>query len=384
MLHQKQNKILDFLKHISAGVSDFWTSDLNQKTKNQDQTVHPSAYLYVNTIPVDQRPSRDLSPSPALKPETDNASLQNGDTSQSIGASVRASASAKTNQEIKYKRPPPRPPSLGSGSGTGLLFPSPPPPQISTAAAQQAERKEEGKRGTGEGEERKSLSTSPPPPSRPPVPLQGRGAPPLPPAPLGRTSSRKSTDWDKGRDKGQNPARKAEREGGAERGKEKTGSRAGLLGEEAGREDEEEKEDKQKSSPQCPTAAKKPSRPIPPPRTKPCLTDSPGCSSQAAGGPTNQSAGMRIPPPPSARRPDVSLYSPQGGAVLGPDPDSCSTSSTEEEAEPNQDQEQNHRYVPVSCSDITEELEVLHPHTEETRTEDTQECPTHKPEGGEI
>ncbi|KAK7904084.1 hypothetical protein WMY93_016691 [Mugilogobius chulae] len=38
-------------------------------------------------------------------------------------------------------------------------------------------------------------------------------------------------------------------------------------------------------------------------------------------------------PPSPGRRPDVSLYSPQGGAVLVTDPDSASTSSTEEETE---------------------------------------------------
>lgn len=43
--------------------------------------------------------------------------------------------------------------------------------------------------------------------------------------------------------------------------------------------------------------------------------------------------GSRLPPPSPGRRPDVSLYSPQGGAVLATDPDSASTSSTEEEAE---------------------------------------------------
>ncbi|GLD56366.1 ras and Rab interactor 3-like protein, partial [Lates japonicus] len=94
----------------------------------------------------------------------------------------------------------------------------------------------------------------------------------------------------------------------------------------------------QKVSPE--DKVKKPSRPVPPPRRKP---GSPGisvCPNQA-GGLVNQSAGMRVPPPSSARRPDVSLYSPQGGAVLATDPDSCSTSSTEEEGELSQEQEQN-------------------------------------------
>ncbi|KAE8277224.1 Ras and Rab interactor 3 Ras interaction/interference protein 3 [Larimichthys crocea] len=191
------------------------------------------------------------------------------------------------------------------------------------------------------------MSTSPPP-SRPPVPLQSRAAPPLPPAPLRRTSSRKSTDRDAGegreREKGQNPAKRVE---GGERGEEKTVSKSGLLSEGVEqennsqhpeeevkkdtekREKEDEKQekemvtdkedDKQKSSSQCPSLVKKPTRPVPPPRRKPCTPETPVCPNQAGGGSTNQSvgagAGMRVPPPSPARRPDVSLYSPQGGAV---------------------------------------------------------------------
>ncbi|XP_035530547.1 ras and Rab interactor 3-like [Morone saxatilis] len=104
----------------------------------------------------------------------------------------------------------------------------------------------------------------------------------------------------------------------------------------------DKEDEKQKSSSQCPPLVMKPSRPIPPPRRKPCSPDTPVCSNLAGRGLANQSAGTRVPPPSPARRPDVSLYSPQGGAVLGPDPDSCSTSSTEEEGELNQEQEQNH------------------------------------------
>ncbi|KAM6912800.1 ras and Rab interactor 3 [Xenentodon cancila] len=365
------------LEAISTMGPDFWTSDLNQQMKNQDHTIQPSVFMYVKPVPVEEPPSKDLHPSSTSKPETltkdtVTSSLQNGEGSQSIRPQVNAPT--KTNQEIKYKRPPPRPPSLGSGSGTGLLFSSTPALQISTAVTPQAEKKEEGKGGVGEGDERKSVSTSPPPPSRPPVPLQGRCAPPLPPAPLCRTSSRKSMEQETGREKGQNPAKKTEKEVGGERGKEKIGSRGGLVGEEAEQEAisqheedgvnksgvEEQKEDKgvkmvkedtPKSSPQCPPSTKKPSRPVPPPRTKPGFTDSPMCSSQAAGGLSNQSSGIRVPPPPSsARRPDVSLYSPQGGAALGPDPDSCSTSSTEEEGEPTQEQEQNHKSLAASRS----------------------------------
>lgn len=99
--------------------------------------------------------------------------------------------------------------------------------------------------------------------------------------------------------------------------------------------EQEVKMEEEESKPQRSSSTKKPSRPVPPPRTKPSA-----CPSQAQGRPANQSAGTKIPPP--IRRPDVSLYSPQGGAALGADLDSCSTSSTEEEAELNQEQEPNH------------------------------------------
>lgn len=254
----------------------------------------------------------------------------------------------------------------------GLLFSSPPSPHTSSSVTPAAERKEEGRGGVEQKEERKSMSTSPPP-SRPPVPLQSRGAPPLPPAPFRRTPSRKSSDREIGeereREKGQNPAKKTERDGGGERVVEKPGSKSGLLGEgdekenssqqeeevkkdreKREKEDEKEekemkmdkKEDKQTSSTQCPSS-KKPSRPVPPPRRKPCSLDAPVCPNQAGRGLANQSAGIRVPPPSPAQRPDVSLYSPQGGIVLGTDPDSCSTSSTEEEGDLNQEKEQNQK-----------------------------------------
>ncbi|XP_078031006.1 ras and Rab interactor 3 isoform X2 [Epinephelus lanceolatus] len=370
------------LEVISAMGADFWTSDLNQQAKDQDLVLdqsHSRLFLYVNPVPVEESPNKDLNPSSISK--LDNitnqnitSSLQNGEAPQKISTEVKGQTKTTTNQEIKYKRPPPRPPSLGSGMG--LLFSSPPLLHSSSSVPPAAERKEEGKGGVGEREERKSVSTSLTP-SRPPVPLQSRAAPPLPPAPLRRTSSRKSTDREVGegteREKGQNPAKKTEREGGGEggeRGEEKTGSKSGQLGEggeqenssqhqeeevkkdkeKTEKEDEKEEkemktdkeEDKPKSSSPCPPSVKKPSRPVPPPRRKPCSPDAPVCPNQAGGGLANQSAGMRVPPPSPARRPDVSLYSPQGGAVLGTDPDSCSTSSTEEEGELNQEQEQNH------------------------------------------
>ncbi|XP_042356886.1 ras and Rab interactor 3 [Plectropomus leopardus] len=365
------------LEVISAMGADFWTSDLNQQPKNQDLVFHQNQsrlYLYVNPVPVEESPSRELNPFSVSKldiitNQSTTSSLQNGEAPQKTSTEVKGQTKATPSQEIKYKRPPPRPPSLGSGMG--LLFSTPPSPHTSSSAPPAADRKEEGKGGLGEKEERKSVATSLTP-SRPPVPPQSRAAPPLPPAPLRRTSSRKSTDREVGegteREKGQNPAKKTERgEGGGDTGEEKTGSKSGQVGEggaqenssqhqeeevkEDKRKKEEEKEvktekeeDKQKSSSQCVPSVKKPSRPVPPPRRKPSSPDAPVCSSQPAGGGlANQSAGIRVPPPSPARRPDVSLYSPQGGAVLGTDPDSCSASSTEEEGELNQEQEQNNR-----------------------------------------
>lgn len=367
------------LEVISAMGADFWTSDLNQQAKSQDLVLdqnHSRLYLYVNPVTVEESPNKDLNRSSiskcdAVANQNITSSQQNGEAPQKVSPEVKGLTKAMSNQEIKYKRPPPRPPSLGSGSGMGLLFSSPPPLHTSSSVTPAAEKKEEGRGGVEEREKRKSMSTSPPP-SRPPASLQSRTAPPLPPAPLRLTSSRKSTDRDVGegreREKGQNPAKK--REGGGERGEEKTGSKSGLLGEgveqenstqhqevdvkkdREKREKEDEKQEKesktdkedekQKSSPRCPPLAKKPSRPIPPPRRKTCSQDTPVCLKQP-GGAANQSAGTRVPPSSSARRPDVSLYSPQGGAALVTDPDSCSTSSTEEEGEVNQDQEQNHK-----------------------------------------
>uniref|UniRef100_A0A096M7P9 Ras and Rab interactor 3 n=1 Tax=Poecilia formosa TaxID=48698 RepID=A0A096M7P9_POEFO len=77
-------------------------------------------------------------------------------------------------------------------------------------------------------------------------------------------------------------------------------------------------------------AIKKPSRPVPPPRTKPSLANSAGGSNQAAGG----------------------LTAPQGAAGLAADLDSCSTSSTEEEGELNQEQDANPRWVLLCSSEV--------------------------------
>ncbi|XP_071395192.1 ras and Rab interactor 3 [Centroberyx affinis] len=381
------------LEVISAMGADFWTSELNQQAEKRDVVSdhggQPSLYWYIDPVAVEENTNKDLNPSPFsnlenITSQNSNSSLQNGE-SPKTKPEVRGPNKSTPNQDVsqRYKRPPPRPPSLSSGSGSGLLFSSPLSANASSSLTAAAERKEEGRAvGGGEREERKSVSTSPPP-LRPPVPLQSRAAPPLPPAPLRRTSSRKSADREGGeateREKGHNPAKKNEREGGGERGEEKTGTNSSLIEqvarqgdscssgsqhreeEEVKKEDEEAREkeeaggeerqvkmdkgeeEKQKSSSDGQPLVKKPSRPVPPPRRRqPSQANAPPIPNPAGGGSANQIAGMRAAPPSPARRPDVSLYSPQGGAVVGTDPDSCSTSSTEEEGESNQEQEQNH------------------------------------------
>lgn len=366
-----------FFNTKSACVADFWMSDLNQQGKNQDLVLdqnHSRFYLHVNPVIVDESSKKDLSPSFISKPDAITSQTitpfqQNGDTPQEVSPEVKGLTNTTSKQEIKYKRPPPRPPSMGPLCGVGLLFSSPPSPHTLSSVTIAAKRKEETSGGVGEREERKSMTTSPPP-SRPPVPLQSRATPPLPPAPLRGTSFRKSTNTDVGegrdREEGQNPAKKTEQEGGVET-EENTVSNSGLMSEGGEQENsnqhqeevkrdskktekEQEKEvkmdkgdDRQQSSSQCPTSVKKPSRPVPPPRRKPHSTGTPVCPNQAGGEIANQCAGMRVPPPHPMQRSDVSLYSPQGGTVIGADPDSCSTSSTEEEGEPNQDRERNQK-----------------------------------------
>lgn len=240
----------------------------------------------------------------------------------------------------------------------GLLFTSPP-LHAASPLSSAAKRKEEVKGSSGAEEERKSAS---PAPSRPPVPLHSRGAPPLPPAPLCRISSRKSSNREAGdgreREKGQNPAQKIEGTPAGETGEQKKAAcKSGLLGEvgnvemnsqeeevkkEKGTGEDEKKEKetkseedgKEKSGSQCPPSVRKPSRPVPPPRRKLC--DPPACTSQTTA--PHQGAGTRATAPSPSRRPDVSLYSPQGGTVIGTDPESCTSSSTEEEGEPSQEQ----------------------------------------------
>lgn len=292
--------------------------------------------------------------------QTITSVLQNGEASLNLRPEVKDPEKSTNNQDIKYKRPPPRPPSVSAGSGMGLLFTSAP-LHTSSSSSSVAKKKEEVKGSSGAEEERKSAS---PAPSRPRVPLHNRGAPPLPPAPLCRISSRNSSNRDVGdgreREKGQNPAKKIEGTPEGEKGEDKkTARESGQLGEvenvemdsqeeerekEKGMGEDEKKEKetqseedgKEKPGSQCPPPGRKPSRPVPPPRRKLC--DSPACTSQTIA--PNQGAGTRAPAPSPARRPDVSLYSPQGGTVIGTDPESCTSSSTEEEGDPSPDQEQ--------------------------------------------
>uniref|UniRef100_A0A667XXV7 Ras and Rab interactor 3 n=1 Tax=Myripristis murdjan TaxID=586833 RepID=A0A667XXV7_9TELE len=364
--------------------ADFWTSDLNQQAENQDMVLdknhgsQPSLHWYINPVAVEENAKDPDSNLENTTSQNVSSSLQNGETAKKK-PEVRDQSKPTTNQEMspRYKRPPPRPPSLSLGSGSGLLSSLPPSANTSFSLTPAAERKEEGRAGGGEKEERKSVSTSPPP-LRPPVPLQSRTAPPLPPAPLRRTSSRKSKDQEGGkmteREKGHNPAEKNEQDGAGELGEEKTGTNSSLTEqvaaqggscsssqhqvEEVKKDDEgvterdearEERqvktdkegvEEKQKSSYDCQPLLKKPSRPVPPPRRRqPYEHNTPSMPNLT--GSANQSAGVRVVRPSPARRPDMSLYSPQGGAVDGTDPDSCSTSSTEEEGETNQDQDRS-------------------------------------------
>uniref|UniRef100_A0A3Q2FZC6 Ras and Rab interactor 3-like n=1 Tax=Cyprinodon variegatus TaxID=28743 RepID=A0A3Q2FZC6_CYPVA len=302
---------------LNLCATDFWTAD----QQNQNQNPEPNIYLYVNPVPVKEQPGPER--------KLLSASKQESVFSEDIMSPMQNGESSKKAQIKVPKRPPPRPPSLGSGSGTGLLFSSPSSAQTAASTYPESERKEGGRRAVSLKEERKATS---PPLRRPSVPQQAKGAPPPPPPPpLQRASLRKED--------GQDAAKAPEREG--EKRKEMTGGVAGLLGEEAEQEasrhedqrmrsKEKEEEEEGKMLKEDKPSQKRPSRPVPPPRTKPSVTIPPG-------GPTNQSGPPKIPPPSPARRPDVSLYSPQGGAALGADLDSCSTSSTEEEVEPNLD-----------------------------------------------
>ncbi|XP_028994616.1 ras and Rab interactor 3 isoform X3 [Betta splendens] len=346
------------LETISAMGADFWTSDLNQKVKKQDQDLdqcYNTSYWYINPVPVemcsDIDPNMSSTCTHGVTNQKSTSSPQNGETPQTVAPEVKGQIQNKPDKEMKYKRPPPRPPSLGSSSGTTLLFLAPSLNQPSSSITKATEKKEDEK-GVGAKENRKVMLTSPS--SRPPVFLQSRTAPPLPPAPLCCTSRRKSTvtevGEDTGREKEQNPAKKTQKLGGGEKGEAKTGNKAshGELveqdnshqqqEEEEGKADRkkkgEKKEEKVAIKKEEEQISAKQSRPVPPPRKRP--PETPVCPSQ--------NKGLAKSPPSSSQMgwPDVSLYSPQGGAAIGTDADSCSTSSTEEEAESLQEQEQNH------------------------------------------
>lgn len=320
---------------MAVCVPDFWTSGLTQQDQNQNRDqnwdqdhisdpVHH--FLYVDPVSVGGSfdSNHDVIPPQLISP-----SLQNGEPPQNVSTEVKGHTKSLPNKEIKYKRTPPRPPSLGPGMG--LLFSAPPP------VHGLPDRKEEGRRDEEGREERRLMSVSPPP-SRPPVPQQSRAPPPPQhPAPIHRAE----------KEPGQSPENDKE-EGGD--GAETENSRHGEKEVKNGGEEGE-----RRVSASDPPAPKKPSRPVPPPRRRPCAPDAP------VGSSTNQSTATREAPPSPARRPDVSLYSPQGGAVLGTDPDSCSTSSTEEEE---QNQEQDHRWV----WNRTESLSHVGTHRQEMST----------------
>ncbi|XP_028293727.1 ras and Rab interactor 3-like [Gouania willdenowi] len=308
---------------ISAKGADFWMSDLNQKSQNKNTHF----YLYVNAVTVEERPNSDENPSPILK--ADICTLSNSTSTVHNGESItqtQGSTKSPPHLETKYKRPPPRPPTLGSGSGMGLLFSSTSSAQTLAPVAPEPERTE---RVGEEGEEEKTTTLISPPVLKPPIPPQNRSAPPVPPAPVRRNLSSKSSG----------------RESDVEKAADPEGSEQQL--EEDGKEKEKKGKEKENETTgsQCPPPVRKPSRPVPPPRTKPAFPNTALHNNRAVGGTTNQKSGKKETPLSPGRRPDVSLYSPQGGAVLGTDPDSCSTSSTEEDGEANHEPEQNSRIV---------------------------------------
>ncbi|XP_054653078.1 ras and Rab interactor 3 [Dunckerocampus dactyliophorus] len=343
------------LEIISAMGTDFWTSDMNEKTMSQNLDLDQSHnnYIYVNPIALEEKPNKQAKDFADSEPKIETPqsivfSLLNGETLQKETPEVKGQIKIVPNRESKFKRPPPRPPSLGIGSGMGLLFSSPPLDKSSPSLTSAADRMEEGRVGGEDKEERKSMLTSPPP-SRPPVPPQNRAAPPLPPAPLRHNSARNSTD---GIEKEQKRMRGTETEGLQKEEKTLLDDNVELLNnkyQEGAKKENVKEKDNEKSvrkdkegdkhfHPQ--PIVKRPTRPVPQPRKKLWSSERPVSPNQAPTGSPHQNAGMKGGPPTPAKRPDVSLYSPQGGTVLGTDPDSCSNSSTEEEGEMNQEQDQ--------------------------------------------
>ncbi|CAL8285019.1 unnamed protein product [Lota lota] len=302
-------------------------------------------------LPLQKAP---LSTPPACKqgdaPPAHQHSMLNGD---SMGQS----------NKLKFKRPPPRPPSLCEGLAAAL-------PCCTAAAASPPAAGEEGRKDMAGGEDERvrferglkdarktEPPLSPPPPSRPPVPSQARPPPRHPPrhppAPLRRASSRSGTAPGGG-------AKGVKGEEGEGAGDDQRASSSPTISdllqldapahssrhrwkteedeaverkEDGGKEREEEEGEKgpNTTSPPLPSQSswKRPSRPVPPPRRK--QAPKPPEPVGGAGSTANQCVGIRVGPPSSVRRPDVSLYSPQGGAAVGADPDSCSPSSSEED-----------------------------------------------------
>uniref|UniRef100_A0AAV2JKQ7 Ras and Rab interactor 3 n=1 Tax=Knipowitschia caucasica TaxID=637954 RepID=A0AAV2JKQ7_KNICA len=284
------------LEVIAAAGKDFWTSEKHQQSKKHCSGEEQSGiYLHLNPVIVLENPkTRDKPEASTYKPEytscqnvTSPPPLHNGEAPEKVNAEPKVQN--KPHVEMKYKRPPPRPPSVSSGAG--LLFATP---------LQTAEKKDESKL-----ENAKKAMPMMSAPSRPPIPR----------APL--RDSRKSSNRERAermedeKDGGEQCERIGPMESGCQQQQEETGKDAS--------------EDKHKSS----LSAKKPSRPVPPPRRKPQSTELAACPNQAGAG----GGGLGRSYPPAGRRPDVSLYSPQGGAVLVTDPDSASTSSTEDEVE---------------------------------------------------
>lgn len=305
------------LEVMAASGKDFWTSPLHLQSKTNSCVGNGATYLHLNPVIVDENPTstKDKPESCTSKPLKEEGPLQNGETPQKVSLEGKVQNNAP-GVDMRYKRPPPRPPS--ASGGMGLLFAG-----QSSAGDKKVEK---------EKEERKSIVNAP---SRPPMP-QNRGGPPVPRAPLrstGKSSAEGGHQSTKQNEKGKDA-------GGA--GDEETEGNRPALSEEAsgcqrqqGAKDEAAQnnvtEEERKKPKACcaPPLVRKPSRPVPPPRRKPTSPESPLCPNQAGGG----GGVSRLPPPNAGRRPDVSLYSPQGGAVLVTDPDSASTSSTEEEAE---------------------------------------------------
>ncbi|XP_056151717.1 ras and Rab interactor 3 [Lampris incognitus] len=391
----------DDLDTISTMGADFWASALNLQAEEQpdgqrgaldlNQSGQPSLSAtrvllwYINPVTVEEHMDNlnlsdsDLqsttsclavvskprnvatSSAPKLDSALSSSSSNLQDRENDKKSEVRASGKLPApNLEAlpRYKRPPPRPPSLSAGIGS--VPSSSPAVNSPSSPTQAADRKEEGSGGErrargGEREEKKLVSTSSPP-SRPPVPSQGRVAPRLHAAPRQLSASRKCAEGTGEKERTPKSGQgEEERERGEGENKEtlstsmedavKQENSPGGSEREEGKDERQVKTDKEseeeipKSSSDFQAMGKKPLRPVPPPRRK--QPAQPASSlSPIGGGPPNQSAGTR-PAVPTKPRPDVSLYSPQGGAVLGTDPDSCSNSSTEEDGEPNQGQELN-------------------------------------------